>query len=261
MDQAGADTDDVGDRVQRPDLVEVHVVGVGAVHGRLGDREPVERVVRPHPDVLVQPGLGEQGADVGPGAVRDAVRDLDVAAGRGEPVAGHALGDDRDVLGCHRLDRVGDHPDRDAGAHQRTEQHVAARPRRRVDPADHGAEPRFVCDVWGDSRGRSADESLCGRALRATRAANTPAPKPLSMLTTVTPGAQELSIAEQRGEPAERGAVADAGGHRDERRRRSARRPRWAARPPCRPPRPGSRPRRGPRARPAPGAGRRRRRR
>ena len=30
---------------------------------------------------------------------------------------------------------------------------------------------------------------------RATRAANTPAPYPLSMLTTVTPGAQEFSIA------------------------------------------------------------------
>ena len=54
--------------------------------------------------------------------------------------------------------------------------------------------PGFVCEFRGVSRGAVADESLCGAALRATRAANTPAPKPLSMLTTVTPGAQELSI-------------------------------------------------------------------
>ena len=36
---------------------------------------------------------------------------------------------------------------------------------------------------------------------RATRAANTPAPYPLSMLTTVTPGAQELSIASSAARP------------------------------------------------------------
>ena len=38
-------------------------------------------------------------------------------------------------------------------------------------------------------------------ALRATRAAKTPAPKPLSMLTTVTPGAQEFSIASSAATP------------------------------------------------------------
>ena len=54
-------------------------------------------------------------------------------------------------------------------------------------------------------------------ARRATRAANTPAPYPLSMLTTVTPGAQELSIASSAAMPAERGAVADAGRDRDQR--------------------------------------------
>ena len=40
-----------------------------------------------------------------------------------------------------------------------------------------------------------------GAALRATRAANTPAPNPLSMLTTVTPGAHELSIASSAASP------------------------------------------------------------
>ncbi len=44
-----------------------------------------------------------------------------------------------------------------------------------------------------------------------------PAPKPLSMLTTETPLAQLLSMAEQRREAAEAGAVADAGRHGDDR--------------------------------------------
>lgn len=44
------------------------------------------------------------------------------------------------------------------------------------------------------------------------------APKPLSMLTTDTPLAQEFSMGEQRGHAAEGGAVAHRGGHRDHRR-------------------------------------------
>ena len=41
-DEAGAHPDDVGDRVERADLVEVHVERVVAVHGGLGDGEPLE---------------------------------------------------------------------------------------------------------------------------------------------------------------------------------------------------------------------------
>ena len=72
-------------------------------------------------------------------------------------------------------------------------------------------EPRRSSRSWRRSVGRAVVRRRA--ALRATRAANTPAPKPLSMLTTMTPGAQELSIAKQRGDPAEGGAVADAGRH------------------------------------------------
>ena len=104
----------------------------------------------------------------------------------------------RDRLGSDRVDRRLSIVERHAGADQRAEQHVAAGAGGGVDPDRHAGRP-----------GRGA--------CRATRAANTPAPYPLSMLTTVTPGAQELSIAEQRGDAAERGAVADAGGHRDQR--------------------------------------------
>ena len=83
-----------------------------------------------------------------------------------------------------------------AGAEQRAEQHVAGGSRGGVDPDRH--------------RSSRADR-------RATRAANTPAPYPLSMLTTVTPGRAGVEHRQQRGDAAERGAVADAGRHRDER--------------------------------------------
>ncbi len=110
---------------------------------------------------------------------------VDVAAGGGEAVAGHGFRHDRDVLRCDVLDGFGDDADGHAGADERAEQHVAAGARGRVDPTDH--EPVPGADV--------------GAALRATRAANTPAPKPLSMLTTVTPGAHELSIASSAATP------------------------------------------------------------
>ena len=68
----------------------------------------------------------------------------------------------------------------DAGAEQRAQQHVAGSAGRGVDP---DVVPVIALD-W-----------------RATRAAKTPAPYPLSMLTTVMPGAQELSIASSAATP------------------------------------------------------------
>src|SRR6185436_14327153 len=160
--------------------VEVHVVGSGAVHRRLGDGESLEGGVRPDPDPLVERRDAEGRADVPPGAVARGVGDPDVGAGRGEAVAGGLPGGHGHVAGLRARSRrdgqhgPADHLDGDAGTDQRAEQHVAAGPGRGVDPADHA--------------------SARGAALRATRAAKTPAPKPLSMFTTVTPGAQELSI-------------------------------------------------------------------
>jgi hypothetical protein len=49
-----------------------------------------------------------------------------------------------------------------------------------------------------EAAGASADLL---RLCLATRAAWTPAPKPLSMFTTTTPGAQELSIASNAAMP------------------------------------------------------------
>ena len=88
-DDPGADADDVGDRVQRPDLVEVHVHRRDAVHGGLGHGEALEGPQREVADRLVQRRLEEQRADVAPGPVVDRVVDLDVAPGRGEAAARH----------------------------------------------------------------------------------------------------------------------------------------------------------------------------
>ena len=180
VDEAGADPDDVGDRVEGADLVEVHLLRRGAVDGRLGDREAFEGRQGEGADRRVEGRRLEQRPDVGPGAVVLGVGELDVAPGRREGAALDGLGAQRHRLRCDGADGVLQHGERDTGAEQRPEQHVAAGARRGVDP--EGA----------DHRG-----ALC----RATRAACTPAPYPLSMLTTVTPGAQELSIASRAATP------------------------------------------------------------
>ena len=52
MREARADADDVGDRVERADLVEVHVQRVVAVHRGLGDGEPLEDPQREVADLV-----------------------------------------------------------------------------------------------------------------------------------------------------------------------------------------------------------------
>ena len=85
--EARADADDVGDRVERTDLVERDVERVAAVDGGLGDGEPLEDGGPRGRARRVEGGGEQQGADVAPGAVVDRVGDLDVAARRGEPAA------------------------------------------------------------------------------------------------------------------------------------------------------------------------------
>ena len=65
------------------------------------------------------------------------------------------------------------------------------------------------CARFGLRRDTRAD-------LRAMRVATMAAPKPLSMLTTVTLGEQEFSMPSSAATPAEGRAVADAGGHGDD---------------------------------------------
>ena len=152
MDEAAAHADHVRDRVERADLVEVHVERVLAVHRTLGGREPLEDPDREVAHGLVEVGAQQERAHVTPRPVVHRVGDLDVDARRREAVAGDRLDAQRDRFGGDRPDRALDRLERHAGTHQGAEQHVAAGPRRGVDP-----------------EGRH-------RAARATRAAKTPAP-------------------------------------------------------------------------------------
>ena len=182
----GAGTDHVGDRVQRADLVEVHVLGRRAVHGGLGLGQPGE-VASARVRTPASSPPAPAGTDVAPGAVRAPSRrrvtSTRVAA---NPLRVTSVTSSADRLRRHRVDRG---PDR----------RRAARRRRRG--------RRGTCRRWRRTRRRASRAVTgplrsCGAAaLRATRAAKTPAPYPLSMLTTVTPGAHEFSIASRAARP------------------------------------------------------------
>ena len=160
---AGADPDDVGDRVEGADLVEGHVVGGVVVHRALGGRQPREDPGGPLTHRLVEVGRGEQAAYVVPGAVGGAVGDLDVAPGGAQAGPVDPLDAQGDRLGGDRVDGALQHLDRHAGADQGAEQHVAAGPGGGVDPEAHGCSPGAA---------RVPRGALC----RAIRAASTPAP-------------------------------------------------------------------------------------
>ena len=168
----------------------------------------------------------------------DGVGDLDVAAGGGEAGRGDVLGRERD--------RPRARPRRPPARAPR-----AARRRR--------AGRRAACRRWHPTR-RRPSRSRRRRSV-AVRRCGPPGPRTRRRRSRcrcsrrVTPGAQELSIAEQRGQRRRTrrrtrrwSAPRPAG-------RRPGRRPRSAARPPCRRPRPGSRPPRAGRGPRAAGAG------
>src|SRR5262249_44132961 len=73
-----------------------------------------------------------------------------------------------------------------AGIDQCAEEHVTGGARGAVQPPDHRP-----ASAAGSAR----------RTRRATRAANTPAPKPWSMLHTTTPGAHEMSMVSSAAKP------------------------------------------------------------
>ena len=175
--EARAHPDDVGDRVERTHLVEVHVERVVAVHRGLRDGEPLE-----DPERVVLAAGQQHRPDVAPGPVV-----------RPSPTPRRGPGSRRTRAGS---------PTPPAGSRAR------GSPRRRPPAGPRGAPPRrraprAACRRWPPRRRRPRPWSL-GRTPappRATRAAKTPAPYPLSMLTTVTPGAHELSIASRAATP------------------------------------------------------------
>jgi hypothetical protein len=157
--EPGGHPDDVGDRVERPDLVEVHVVDRDAVHHGLGLGDPAEDLQGDVAHHGIEPGSLDQHPHVRPAALGHGVRDADVAARRREPVARGRLRPELDRLGGDRVDGGTDHVQGHPCAEQRAEQHVAAGAGRGVQPGDPA--------LRGHQR---------APALRATRAANTPAP-------------------------------------------------------------------------------------
>ena len=150
----------------------------------LGAGEPGEHVQGTGPHLVGEGSRLHQTPDVRPGAVHVAGRHLHVDPGRSQPGPGHGRPAETYRLDVERVDRGLHGRERRTGADQGAEHHVAADAGRRVEPRD--------AVVSGHAR---------TSARRATRAAKTPAPKPLSMLQTVTPGAQELSIASSAARP------------------------------------------------------------
>ncbi len=148
------------------------MVPLDAVHGgfRVGQRAE-------HPGGEAFRGTGQRGG-------RDQIEDLREVAGvprlgrldhdlpRPQPVPPHHLLGQPDVVDAQPGQAVDDPGEVRARVDQRGQQHVAGAAVPGVDPRDgHGATD-----------------------CRATRAAATPAPKPLSMLTVTTPGAQLFSM-------------------------------------------------------------------
>ena len=182
--QAVAGADDVGDRVPRADLVEVDVLDPAAVGERLGLGERLEDLDAALDDRAGQPRGGEDGGDVGEmpfgGA---AVGGEYPAVGGTQARAAHRLAHEAPQVRCERAQRGGDLVRVGAEVDHRPEQHVAGRTGLGVD-VQHGA----------GHRDRPVDRLLPTQIARAMRAAATPAPKPLSTFTTVSPGAQVASI-------------------------------------------------------------------
>ena len=213
-DKPSADPDDVGDRVEGADLVEVHVRGRGARGpAASADREPLRRHPAPaRARRSRQTRRREQRLDVAPAPVGACCSATSTwhPGGRAKPLCGtRSPGSSATVLGGDRGDGGGQHVQRHPGA-------------------DQG--PRAACPRWRRRSASTQPRSRAGprgRRCGRPRAANTPAPNPLSMLTTVTPGARGVQHPEQGGQPAERGAVAEPlVGTADQRHAGRARRPR-----------------------------------
>ena len=153
--------DDVGDGVERTDLVEVHLVRRGPVDGGLGGGEPGEDVERRRAHRLAEVGPLEQAADVGPRARAGRLVDDDVDLAGAETGPGH-----RRALEAHRLDAdavdgVLQHREVDPDVDQRAQQHVAGDARGAVEPADHLAVPVNARCVGRRARRRPLPRSRC----------------------------------------------------------------------------------------------------
>ena len=178
--EADDGADDIEDGVGGADFVELDLVDGGAVDVGFGFGEAAEDLAGFLFDPGLQVGGGDAGVDVGVGVVVVAAAGLDVEvdeAGLDEAaldafVAEFPGGRSSLRSSARRLGLV------EAGVEQGAEDHVAAGAGLAVEVGGGHAEAR-----------------------RAMRVAWTPAPKPLSMLTTETPGAQLVSMPRRAARP------------------------------------------------------------
>ena len=239
VDEAGAGADDVGDRVEGADLVEVDVGGVVAVGAGLGAGEPLEDAQRQARDAA------RRGRRLRSASMSRQVRwCTESATSTWQRVAASPLRvtcSTRSLTGSGAIASTA-RCSTSTGTPAPTRAPSSMSP---LAPAEASTQIVMVLapDPSGDPRGEDARAVPVvdvdhGHARRAG-----------------------VEHRQQRGQAAERRAVPDAGRDRHHGHADQAADDRRAARPPCRPPRPGSRPARARRVRRAGGAARRRRRR
>ena len=181
--EAGEHAHDVDDRVDAAQLVQVDAVAGGAVDGGLDLPEALEDGAGAALDGSRDRARLQQGGNFRQMTFGGVIGDPDLDLQRADAGLLHRL---RAQLEAGQMQvgqplpqlRLGD-----AGRKQRAEQHVAA------DAGD-------AVDV-GDGH-RASPAALIRRTIAAAISA---APKPLSMFTTATPAAQELSIASSAAPP------------------------------------------------------------
>ena len=180
--QPGAAADDVDDGIQGADLVDVDLVGRCAMHSGLGLRDAFEDSEAGGLDRRGQCGALDHAADIGQASpvVMVGLGCMDRDLGAGEVVRRDAAGLDAEALDLELRDILLEFARVDAESGERPEDHIAA-----------GSADAFEVQ----------DFHAGGSPTRLMRAAVTPAPNPLSMLTTEMPGTQVLSMARRAAMP------------------------------------------------------------
>ena len=193
--ECGTGTDDVDDRVDRPDLVELDVVGRHAMHRALDVRKRGEGGQRSGGNPRRQIRRRDEFANRPVGTVLDgtvlvvmvmvvaviAVVYDHVSLCRGDPAAQHRFEAECVVVERQASDDLGDRQLVGTGVNECRHRHVASGARKAVEPrgADWSAQPRgFVGGTHG-----------------SILAIADAAPKPLSIPTTVMPLAHDACIA------------------------------------------------------------------
>ncbi len=138
-----ARADDVDDRVEAADLVEVDLLGRTAVEMAFGLGERVERAERAAPHPFRQAGLLDESGDVPRGAHDAALLGVDDDVRRADAAALHRLGVERPPTDGDAPAQLADLVEVGARVDEAAEGHVAGDPAEAVEPRD-GRHVRLV---------------------------------------------------------------------------------------------------------------------